>query len=232
MANPNSDFEIAGNGNPTLIVIGSPSAWQPIWSKLVTITKIVRYDTGDLVNRQSIQTPYSAQIIVKDLLELVEENKISLPFVVIGFSVSGLFAQLLSREHPRLISGLILIDSMHPDQRNRFAKYSQEAATHLREEIASVLPHLDFDKIENELQNASAFQQEIPLLVISRGIEADLNVATIWKELQTELSEMSDISHHIVAKESRHAIHFYEPELVIREIRQFINEIRLTPTPT
>ncbi len=229
MANPNPDFEIAGNGNPTLVLFGSASAWQPIWSTLVTITRIVRYDTSNLVNRQSIQMPYSAQIIVKDFLALVEENKISTPFVVIGFSVSGLFAQLLSRQHPRLISGLILIDSMHPDQRKRFAKYSEEAAAHLHEEIASVLPHLDFDKIENELKNAPAFQQKTPLLIISRGIEADLNVATVWKELQTELSEMSYISHHIIAKESRHAIHFYEPDLVIREIQRFINKIRLTP---
>ena len=155
----NHDFEIAGNGNPTMIVIGSASAWQPIWSELATITKIVRYDTSDIVNRQSIQNPYAARIIVTDLLALVEENKIPKPFVLVGFSVSGLFAQLLARQHPTLVSGLILIDSMHPDQHNRFTKYSEKAATHLREEIANVLPHLDFDKIENELMTAPAFQQ-------------------------------------------------------------------------
>lgn len=64
------------------------------------------------------------------------------------------------------------------------------------------------------------------MLVISRGIEADLNVATVWNELQNELAAMTGTSHHVIAQNSRHAIHFYEPEVVIREVRRFINKIR------
>jgi hypothetical protein len=222
----NSDFEITGSGNPALVVIGPASAWEPIWNELATITKLIRYDSQDIEYRLSIKPPYSSAAIVKDLLMLIGANKIPQPFIIVGFSVSGLLAQLLARQHPESICGIILIDSMHPQQRNRFSNYSIDVGNNLLDELASGLPHLNFDEIENELHNAPTMRQNLPILVISRGVEGPMDVSSLWNELQTELAAMTKNSSRIIAKQSKHAIHFYEPELVIKEIVQFINRIQ------
>ena len=62
----------------------------------------------------------------------------------------------------------------------------------------------------------------MPLLVISRGIEAGLDVGILWKELQAELAMQSQNVRHVTIDKSRHAIQFDAPEVLIDEISHFV----------
>lgn len=69
----------------------------------------------------------------------------------------------------------------------------------------------------------------IPLIVISQGKPDDFymqqNLA-LWNELQEELKNLSTNSKHVVAENSPHAIHRYDPGLIVQSVEEVLNAAR------
>ena len=222
----NGDFETAGEGSPTIVLIGSQPAWQPVWSRLSEISHVVRYDDGSIEDRLRIESPYSFEAIERDFWNLISANCIKLPFVLVGHSIGGLIVQYLSRRNTGKICGVVLIDSVHPMQRSQFFSFSKEAGTDLQQEITQWLGYLDYERVEAEMREAPPLESQMPLLVISRGIEAGLDVGAVWKKLQTELAAQSQNVRHVTVAKSRHAIQFDAPEVIVEEISRFVMGLR------
>jgi pimeloyl-ACP methyl ester carboxylesterase len=69
----------------------------------------------------------------------------------------------------------------------------------------------------------------LPLIVISEG-KPDLpfmqeNLA-LWNEMQEELKNLSTNSKHVIAENSPHAIHRYEPALIVESVAEVLNAAR------
>lgn len=79
---------------------------------------------------------------------------------------------------------------------------------------------------------------DLPLLVLSQGKPPEANDAAgitpelaqrmreVWNTLQTELAALSSRGRRVVAEQSGHVIQFDQPDLVIREIRTFVDAVR------
>ena len=117
--------------------------------------------------------------------------------------------------------------------------------TEIREDILSLMirqpmryamayEFYNFRKSADEVREFSRFP-DIPLLVLTRGKrvypkdnKGDL-MEKLWMKLQSELSDRSQISAHVIANTSGHFIHLDQPQLVIDSISLVIDVVRYRP---
>jgi pimeloyl-ACP methyl ester carboxylesterase len=74
------------------------------------------------------------------------------------------------------------------------------------------------------LDQASAVKSfgDVPLIVLSRGLEPDPE----WQRLQTELPQLSSNSQRLVAEKSGHNIQWDQPEAAVGAIVRMVEQLR------
>lgn len=72
--------------------------------------------------RQELCSPTArtSQQIVDDLHALLTNAHIEGPYVLVGHSFGGLNVILYASQYPEEVAGVVLVDSVHPDQDARF----------------------------------------------------------------------------------------------------------------
>jgi pimeloyl-ACP methyl ester carboxylesterase len=208
---PDTQIESAGAGRPVAVFYGPAAAWSPVWPALAEWTQVCRY------HRAENNRPTTARDIVNDMRSALLEANAAAPYVLIGHSFGGMLMQLYARLWPAEVAALVLIDSVHQNQVQKFYDFSQEAGDGLVAEIAEVHKFVDYAASERQLQSAPPMRRDMPLIVISRGKKTD--VAKVWSELQADLAQLSDNTQHIIATQSGHGILFDEPDVVLSATR-------------
>ncbi|PCJ66608.1 MAG: alpha/beta hydrolase [Candidatus Hydrogenedentota bacterium] len=86
-----------------------------------------------------------------------------------------------------------------------------------------------FEDSANQVRHDTRFDQDLPLLVLSRSVSeqwpANANPEKIWSELQTDLTKISNNSKQIVVEDCGHYIHIEKPAIVVQAIKDFIEKI-------
>ena len=72
-----------------------------------------RRNVGDSDTVNEVQLPEDA---IRDLHQLLDAAAIDPPYVLVGASFGGLLAYLYANEHPDQVVGMVLLDSMFPDE--------------------------------------------------------------------------------------------------------------------
>ncbi|MEV7599552.1 alpha/beta fold hydrolase [Kitasatospora sp. NPDC089797] len=127
---------IAGIGTSSL-------TWAPLLPELVDLGRVVAYDRAGLGAAEPDRAPVltlAAQ--VDDLAALVRHLDAG-PVVLVGHSWGGQLAQLLARQRPELVAGLVLADPAHEDFRPRALALLETALTRywlLRSALAPARP--------------------------------------------------------------------------------------------
>ncbi len=88
---------------------------------------------------------------------------------------------------------------------------------------------LSLPRSAQEVMQAAPYKT-IPLVVLTRGKRVWPHTSygdemeKVWRELQDELSTLSQNSVHLIAKNSGHSIHLDQPELVISALRNLLHK--------
>jgi pimeloyl-ACP methyl ester carboxylesterase len=108
------------DGSPTVILengLGSTSAaWALVQPEVAKKTRVCSYDRAGMGWSDSSPEPRDAQHIARELHALLQNAKIAGPYVVVGWSIGGLYARGYAGQYGNEVTGLVLIDSSHPDQ--------------------------------------------------------------------------------------------------------------------
>jgi pimeloyl-ACP methyl ester carboxylesterase len=67
--------------------------------------------------------PRTGATIVAELHEVLKQTGVRPPYVLVGHSLGGLYASLYAGTYPEEVAGLVLLDSMHPEQIERCQQY-------------------------------------------------------------------------------------------------------------
>ena len=110
-----------GQGSPTVILdsgIGGLSLeWSKIQENLVKNNlKVCSYDRAGYGWSDSGPKPRTTARITKELKTLLTQANIPGPYLLVGHSFGGFNIRYFASEYPKLIAGLILLDSSHPQQ--------------------------------------------------------------------------------------------------------------------
>ncbi|MDX1606013.1 MAG: alpha/beta hydrolase [Candidatus Competibacterales bacterium] len=115
-----------GQGGPTVVLdagLGGTSLdWQRVQPQVARFTRVCSYDRpGYGWSERGPFAPRTTDWLVAQLDLLLSRGGVEPPYVLTGHSFGGLIAQLYAMRHPLRTAGLVLVDSTHAGQFERFA---------------------------------------------------------------------------------------------------------------
>ena len=215
--------------------------WLFVQPDVAHFTRVCSYTRAQ---QGQVPQPRTSAQIVADVHTILAKAGIAGPYVLVGHSIGGFHVRLYAHHYPDEVVGMVLVDSSHEDQRERFLAVlpptiSDESP--FVQEIAADDPQLNpegFDWEASAAQvRASGSLGDRPLIVVTRGRPAEpselglppdvaVQVEDVWQELQQELANLSTNSTHIIAEESGHFIHKDQPDVVVDAIRHVVDVVR------
>ncbi len=107
-----------GSGDPTVIFEsgggGSSLDWRAVQQRVAAMTRACAYDRAGVAWSDPSPDPPAADRVAADLHHLLERGGISGPYVLVGHSLGGLFAEEFAFLYPKDVAGLVLVDAAHP----------------------------------------------------------------------------------------------------------------------
>ena len=211
----------AGAGN-------SANTWRDVFGPIGQIARVCAYDRPGLGTSAQTPQPRRPMEIIETLHALLGAAGERAPYVMVGHSWGGEIVRLYAMHYPTEITGLVLIDSSHEDQVQRFAAVTPAAPSGNGGRFGVTPPVIpeqaDLVAMGAEL-GKSPWHGNIPLVVLTRTPPVDPRAdprGAIWQELQKELATRSPQAEHVVATKSGHYVQNDEPQLVIDAVRRVV----------
>lgn len=256
------DYEVfyrcAGAGSPTVVVEdgtglagASDHTWDAVVSEVQQVTRICVYDRPPLGLSQGNVPVRAANAVAQDLHKLLANARIGGPYVLVGYSLGGLFVRSYAAQYPHDVVGMVLVDAVSADYYSRARAVlpavtgnEPEALTSFRRSLASFWgssrgTNADRVNIAGSLQQAARLTSlgDLPLVALSHGGSSELfsaglpgdlgaRLEQMWLETVTEQARLSTNGRLVVASQPDHAIHQAEPQLVIDAILNVLEQAR------
>jgi pimeloyl-ACP methyl ester carboxylesterase len=247
-----------GEGSPTVIVdqgqgmsiergsFSQPVAvgWAKVFSEVRKTTRICMHDRAGLGSSDRAGGRRTSLEMVDDLRSLLRKARITPPYVLVGHSIGGFNARLFASKYPGEVTGMVLVDSSHPDQLGRFSEFLPPESPGepmtlrlLRHglEPSATPEDIDFQASADQVRTTGTLGI-MPLVVLSqspRALRPPGFSPEIWDKmqparaaLQVDLAGLSANSSHLVADHAGHLLQVDEPQLVIDAILKVVHEAR------
>lgn len=133
-----------GTGSPTVVLepgLGEPStamAW--IAADVGTTTRVCVYDRAGRGWSESASAPQDGVHTATDLHTLLERAGEPGPYVLAGHSAGGIYVLNFAHLYPHQVAGVVLLDSMHPEQYTKISSWP--AFYEMFRRASAVLPSL------------------------------------------------------------------------------------------
>jgi pimeloyl-ACP methyl ester carboxylesterase len=113
-----------GEGSPAVVFdsgLGSSSLdWARVQPDVARLTRACVYDRAGYGWSDPGPNPRDSATIARELQELLGHGGVAPPYVLVGHSFGGFNVRLFASEHPDETAALVLIDSSHEQQFERF----------------------------------------------------------------------------------------------------------------
>ena len=138
-------LDCTGSGSPIVVLepgLGEPSANVAGWiaPDVAAVTRVCVYDRAGRGWSEAAARPQDGVQVAIDLRTLLERAGEKGPYVLAGHSAGGLYVLNFADRYPQQVAGVVLLDSMHPEQYTRIVSYSGFYETFRR--VSAVLPSL------------------------------------------------------------------------------------------
>lgn len=216
------------NGPPTIVfengLGGTMKWWSDVIYALDNNFSVFAYNRSGYDNSTSVSSERDGEHIVEELRALLKHNKLSPPYILVGHSLGGLYMQYYARKYPEEVSGLVLVDSTHPNQFR--GNGNPEKWPFLTKTIFNLLlsetAQKEFDAINktgNEVLDLPT-ATSMPIIILSA-----LEPMSVHSELADDANaKRIDLANlypnaEVIWVDSEHIIPYEKPESVIEAIK-------------
>lgn len=109
-----------GTGSPTVIIDAGLGDWSTGWGfvqpEVAKTTRVCTYDRAGWAWSEAGPLPRDATQFAKELHTLLINANIPGPYIMVGHSLGGLTVRVFVHDYPSEVIGIVLIDSMTPQQ--------------------------------------------------------------------------------------------------------------------
>ncbi|MFZ1007764.1 MAG: alpha/beta hydrolase [Candidatus Sulfotelmatobacter sp.] len=116
-------IDCTGQGSPTVILdsgLGDTYiSWQKVQPQVAQFTRVCSYDRAGLGYSDSSPYPRTSKKIAEELHTLLHNTGVPPPYILVGHSFGGFDVRLYATLYRNEVAGMVLVDSSHPEQRNR-----------------------------------------------------------------------------------------------------------------
>lgn len=232
-------YNVSGSGKPNIVLINGGSGpiegWMKVLPEVSKLSSVFSYNRFGVAGSDKPKNAQDGITIVENLREALKIVGLEPPYLLVGHSLGGLYANLFARLHSNDIVGVIFLESSHPNDIS-LDKYQGKFVKTINKMFSifdSLSSQKQFSEVNFVKQTVSQIQQidsfpEIPIYVITGGKENRMMPEEARQrrlENQLELLSLSKNSKHIVAKNSGHFPQLSEPKVLIETIKDCIKQI-------
>jgi pimeloyl-ACP methyl ester carboxylesterase len=109
-----------GQGEPTVVMEAGLSGWSTDWIRVqpevAKSTRVCTYDRAGYGWSDPGPLPRDSQQVASELHILLSRFGIKGNIILVGHSQGGLFVQYYAKTYPQQVVGIVLVDSVHPEQ--------------------------------------------------------------------------------------------------------------------
>lgn len=113
-------IDCSGSGSPTVVLENGLGATSPAWARITAevggITRICAYDRAGQGWSDDVAEPQDGLEIAADLHALLGLSGEPGPYVLVGHSAGGTYVMTYAARYPDDVAGMVLLDSMSPDE--------------------------------------------------------------------------------------------------------------------
>jgi pimeloyl-ACP methyl ester carboxylesterase len=140
-----------GTGSPTVVIVSGLGDWSTSWGvvqpEVAKTTRVCTYDRAGLGWSDVSSLTSDAEQFANELHTLLQNAHVPGPYVMVGHSLGGFIARIFAHDYPSEVAGVVLIDSMNPQQvteslSNRLALFSSFQAVLARFGVGRLLVKL------------------------------------------------------------------------------------------
>lgn len=133
-----------GTGSPTVVLEagfgGDSTSWAWIAPEVAQDTRVCVYDRAGMGWSEPATGPQDGVAVANDLHTLLDRAHEPGPYVLVGHSLGGAFVLNFAARYPDDVAGVVLLDSMHPEQYSRVPGYPILYQVYRR--VSAVFPSL------------------------------------------------------------------------------------------
>lgn len=245
------EANVFGHGSPPVVIEpsfgGSAGEWRSVAEKLAADTTVVTYDRAPYGASSRARDRRTPADIARDLHAVLGALGVAGPFVLVGFSVGGMYARAYAAMYPGDVGGMVLVESSHEGQTpllndvftwkvklaglvfypkvvlsRRGWRGGADRRSLLREYRSfRGLTAADKPLAPGELGGK-------PLTVVTRADGGPYGGRqwALWHSFHAEQAALSDNSRHVMSAVPTHELHEDDPDLVISVIQQVVRSAR------
>jgi pimeloyl-ACP methyl ester carboxylesterase len=226
-------YRVLGSGKPVVVMISGLGDGKETFEKaareIAKSATVIIYDRSGYGRSGVADTARDAAGAEQELTRLLEQTGITGPYVLVGHSLGGLFAEYYAARHPDQVAGLILEESRPAN----FARRCEAAGLPMCTPLPSMVRNasrgeqdevLALPATEAQVEAAGAVAGK-PVLVLSRPTGAKPFDA-VWAAGQADLAARYPGATHLIAKGGGHYIHRDQRAWFAAAVQDFLDRLK------
>jgi pimeloyl-ACP methyl ester carboxylesterase len=229
-------YRVLGSGRPVIVMISGlgdgMTTFDDAAAELAQSATVIVYDRAGYGGSDAVEGARDARAAERELSALLEQSGVNGPYVLLGHSVGGLYAEYYAAQHPHQVAGLILEDS----RPSNFSRACEGAGVDMCAMLSSMAWTLPAGA-RGELAALVTTERQVgaispisgkPVLVLSRPVASNANAFdATWASSQRELANRYG-ARHLTAPTGGHYVHGDEAAWFVSSIQSFLESDNAT----
>lgn len=231
------EYVLSGQGAPTLVLLNGAGVtldgWRTLYPEIEALGTVFAWNRFGVGGSDPPRLKQTGAVVIAALRELLSYAGLTPPYLLVGHSLGGLYANLFARMHPAEVAGMVFLEATHPRDREMLKRHESQLAAVLGKLFA--LPqklfranlHLEIEWVDataQEVACAGPFPP-VPLTVVTGGNDPPKWLMTpealrIRRAHQQELARLSPQGQQVIASMSGHFPQLTQPDLVLDVLRR------------
>jgi pimeloyl-ACP methyl ester carboxylesterase len=224
-------MSIQGHATPTVIFdtfgFVNLEIWNRVQPGVARFARTVSFDHGGHWGSEPGSRPRDAHQLALELRAALRQAGVAPPFVLVGYSMGGIYARVFTGMFPAEVAGILLVDPSMEEFMETFArKYPQIARIsdenrRAQDEWAS--------QWFSVAQARTSALPAIPITLITATKPQDIltrKVLPYWLRTHRDWLRSYPHAQHIVTTNSGHEVILSDPPLVIEATRAMVEKVR------
>lgn len=226
-------YQMLGAGEPTIVMISGlgdgMATFHDIAPELAVTATVVLYDRAGYGDSDGTTGARDAEAAERELSAVLQQSGASGPYVLVGHSLGGLYAEYFAAQHPDEILGVVLEESRPADFTRRCEDAGISSCTPPAS-MAWTLPEGGRAELAALPMTVSEIERirtahGKPVLVLSRPLSENSSAFDmLWSTAQRDLTARYPGARQLVATGGGHYIHRDQRAWFVESVRAFIND--------